>query len=280
MGALILRYPPARECRRVLLVLKVFLVPALVVSVTLGARRWGPRVGGFLTSFPIVAGPTLFFFALEQGHPFVREAARATLLALVAVSVSGLVYAWASLRAPWWTSLLASWASFVVTTLALNSHAWPLPLALVGAVGSFFLVRALLPAVRGAPVVAPRSAWDLPLRTLVAITAVLTLTGLAEWLGPRVSGAFTAFPSALGILLVFTHVQQGSASVIRFLHGFLPGMWSFALFVFVLAVAIVPLGTWIAFALAIASLGPPQAVVLWHMTRPGASPPFRRSSRA
>ncbi|MGH6692224.1 MAG: hypothetical protein ACREF4_16265, partial [Gammaproteobacteria bacterium] len=137
------------------------------------------------------------------------------------------------------------------------------------AVASFFVARALLPAARGAPVATPRSAWDLPLRTLVSVTAVLTLTALAEWLGPRVSGAFTAFPSALGILLVFTHAQQGSTSVIRFLHGFLPGLWAFALFVFVLAVAIVPLGAWIAFALAIASLVPPQAVVLWQMSRTG-----------
>jgi hypothetical protein len=49
-------------------------------------------------------------------------------------------------------------------------------------------------------------------------------------------------------------------------------MWSFAVFCFVLAVAIVPLGPWLAFALAIASLVPPQAVVLWRMSRrPAAS---------
>jgi hypothetical protein len=245
-------------------------VPALVLSVTLGARRWGPRVGGFLTSFPIVAGPTLFFFAVEQGHAFVREAARATLLALVAVAVSGLVYAWASLLTPWWASLAASWASFVATTLTLNSLTWPLPIALGAAVGGLFVVRALLPSSRGTPGAAVRSAWDLPLRTLVSVTAVLVLTALAEWLGPRVSGAFTAFPSALGILLVFTHAQQGSPSVIRFLHGFLPGMWSFALFCFVLALAVVPLGTGLAFALAVASLIPPQAVVLWWISRRGS----------
>ena len=252
---------------RVLLILKLFVVPALVLTVTLGARRWGPRVGGFLASFPILAGPTLFFFAIEQGPAFVREAARATLMALVAVSVSGLVYARASLRTPWWASLAASWGSFVVATLALNSFRWPLTSALVVAVGSFFLVRALLPAARGAQVAAERSAWDLPLRTLASMVAVLTLTGLAEMLGPRVSGAFTAFPTALGILLVFTHAQQGAPSAIRFLHGFLPGMWGFAVFVFVLAVAIVPLGTWIAFPLAIASLVPSEAIVLLWMNR-------------
>ena len=250
-----------------LLLLKLIVVPALVPIVTLGARRWGPRVGGFLASFPILAGPILLFFAIEQGPVFVREAARATLMALVAVSISGLVYAWASLRATWRISLAGSWGSFVVATLVLNSLRWPLTIALVVSVGSFFLVRALLPAPRGAAVDADRSRWDLPLRTLASMIAVLTLTGLAEWLGPRVSGAFTAFPTALGILLVFTHAQQGASSVIRFLHGFLPGMFAFALFVFVLAVSIVPLGIWIAFVLAIASLVPSQAIVLLWMNR-------------
>jgi hypothetical protein len=252
----------------VLLLLKLCVIPALVLTVTLGARRWGPRVGGFLASFPILAGPTLFFFAIEQGPLFVREAARAVLMALVAVSVSALVYAWASLTTPWWISLAASWASFTAATLALNSLRWPLPIALTVAVGGLFATRALLPGARGPHLTAERSRWDLPLRTVASVIAVLTLTELAEWIGPRLSGAFTAFPTALGILLVFTHVQQGASSAIRFLHGFLPGMLAFALFVFVLAVAIVPLGTWVAFALAIASLVPSQAIVLLWMNRP------------
>jgi hypothetical protein len=251
----------------VLLLLKVVLVPALVVFVTLGGRRWGPRIGGFLTSFPIVAGPTLFFFATEQGNAFAGQAARATLVALVGVAVSGLVYAWASVRLPWWASLIASWASFVVATLALNALPWSLPLALIAAIGSFFLVRALLPTLRGAPAVGERSPWDLPLRILTSVTVVLVLTSLADWLGPTRSGAFTAFPAALAILLVFTHVQQGAPSVIRFMHGFLPGMWSFAVFCFVVALAVVPLGKWLAFTLAIASLIPPQAAVLWWVRR-------------
>lgn len=254
-----------------LFLLKLVIVPALVVFVTLGARRWGPRVGGFLTSFPIVAGPSLFFFALEQGHAFVRDAARATLLALIGVAATGLVYAWVSLRMPWWICVASGWASFVVVTLTLNAFRWPLSLALAATIGSFALVRALLPAPRGAPIAAARSAWDLPLRTLVSLTVVLTATGLAAWLGPRLSGAFAAFPAALAILLVFTHVQQGSATAIRFLHGFFPGMWSFAVFCFVVAVAIVPLGKWLAFGLAIASLIPTQALVFWRISRRDAA---------
>ena len=45
------------------------LVPGLVAGVTLGARRWGPQVGGWLTALPLVAGPTLLFLSMEQGAP-------------------------------------------------------------------------------------------------------------------------------------------------------------------------------------------------------------------
>ena len=249
-----------------LLLLKLVLVPSLIVFVTLGGRRWGPRIGGVLTSFPIVAGPTLFFFAIEQGNAFVKEAARATLVSLVAVALSGLVYAWASLGTSWWTSVAASWTSFVVATLTLNSLRWSLTLALVVSVSGFFLVRALLPTTRDVPRARERSAWDLPLRVLASVTVLIVNTGLAEWLGPTRSGAFTPFPAALAILLVFTHVHEGPPSVIRFMHGFLPGMWSFAVFCFVVSLTIVPLGKWLAFSLAVVSLIPPQAALLWWMT--------------
>src|SRR5919108_5039111 len=95
-----------------LLLLKLTLVPALVVSVTLATRRWGPRIGGLLTGFPIVSGPALFFFAVEQGNAFAAEAARAVVVSLLGVAASALTYGWASLRTPWWLSLPLSWASF------------------------------------------------------------------------------------------------------------------------------------------------------------------------
>lgn len=252
-----------------LILLKLVLVPTLVVSVTLGGRRWGPRIAGFLASFPIVAGPTLTFFAIEQGNLFAAEAARAALVALTGVALSSLVYAWASLRTPWWISLAASWVSFVVTTLALRDMHWTRLTALAVALASSALARVLLPQARGAHAPAIRSAWDLPLRTIFSVVVVLIVTGLAHRMGPTLSGAFTPFPIALGVLLAFTHAQQGASTTIRFLRGFLPGMWSFAVFCFVAALALGPLGSWLGLLLAIASVIPIQAAVLWWMEHPG-----------
>jgi hypothetical protein len=42
------------------LLLKLLLVPLLIYLVTLAGRRWGPAVAGWLSAFPIVAGPILF----------------------------------------------------------------------------------------------------------------------------------------------------------------------------------------------------------------------------
>ncbi len=122
-----------------LLLLKILVVPTLIVSVTLAGRRWGPRVGGVLASFPLVTGPVLFFLATEQGEIFAAEAARATLVSLIGVAASGLAYSWVCLRAPWWMSLAASWGSFVLLILALHRVCWAALTAFAAALASFMV---------------------------------------------------------------------------------------------------------------------------------------------
>lgn len=251
-----------------LLILKLTLVPMLVVSVSLAGRRWGPRVGGLLTAVPIVSGPALFFFAVEQGDAFAAEAARAVLVSLVGVAASGVAYAWAALRTRWWISLPVSWASFFATILIVQRVHWTATAALATALASLLLAQALLPG-SGPPSARPHPAWDLPLRVVSSMLLVVSVTALAQRLGPTLSGALTPFPVAISILLAFSHAQGGSSSAIRFLRGFMPGMWSFTAFCFVLSVSIVSLGTWLGFLLALACVVPMQATVLWWMQRGG-----------
>ena len=62
-----------------MLALKLFLVPACLALLSLAARAWGPRIAGWLAGLPIVAGPILFFLALERGTAFGAQAAGAAL---------------------------------------------------------------------------------------------------------------------------------------------------------------------------------------------------------
>ena len=249
-----------------LLILKLTLVPILVLGATLATRRWGPRIGGLLTGLPIVSGPALFFFAVEQGDAFAAEASRAVLMSLVGVSACTVAYAWAARRTPWWISLPISWTCFFVTVVLVQRVHAPAPVALMVALVSIVLAQLSLPRA-GAHAVGRRTAWDLPLRVIASMSLVVSVTALAERLGPTLSGALTPFPVAISILLGFSHAQQGSSAAINFLRGFMPGMWSFAAFCFVLSVSIVALGTALGFAAALAVTIPIQGAVLWWMQR-------------
>ena len=127
------------------------------------------------------------------------------------------------------------------------------------------LSRLALPAQ--APVAAapggPRG--DLPLRMLAAAGLVLTLTALADRLGPNLSGYLTAFPLVAAILGAFTHVQRGPAAVAAFFAGFIPALHSFACFCAVLSATLAPLGLPLALAAALTVQGAAHSVILWRM---------------
>ena len=99
------------------------------------------------------------------------------------------------------------------------------------------------------------------MRMAAAVVLVVAVTSLAEKLGPQLSGTLTPIPVASAILLGFTHAQQGATAAIAFLRTFLPAMWSFVLFCFVLTLALVPLGWLLGFVAALAAQGCAQALV-------------------
>jgi hypothetical protein len=102
-----------------------------------------------------------------------------------------------------------------------------------------------------APVPAPW--WDLPARAVATALLVLLVTGLAARVGPAMTGMLTPFPIALSVVCAFTTAQAGHAGVLALLRGIVPGLDGFALFCFLVAVAIDNLGGVAAFGLATAA---------------------------
>lgn len=219
-----------------MLLLKLVLVPSLIAAITLATRRWGPRIGGFLTALPVVTGPTLCFYAVEQGRGFGAHAATGTLLALTAVVSYGVTYARVARHARWPLTLVSGWLAFllVVGGLYYVPQTPYLGLPLVG-LACTIGVR-LLPSPRTEPPPVPHPWWDIPLRMIAAATLVVVLTSVAAWLGPSLSGLLTPFPLATALLAAFTHAQRGPDAVLSFFHGFLPALVTFAVFCFALAV--------------------------------------------
>jgi hypothetical protein len=258
----------------ILLGLKLVLVPALVVGISLAGRRWGPQIAGLLASLPIGSGPTLLFFAIEQGDGFAAEASRAILITIIAVAAMTVAYAWVSIRLPWWVCLAGASATFVGTRLLLEGIRWQVLPAFGAVIASVIIARVILPSISGTGDSGTRPPWDVALRTVSTLAVVLFVTGFADVFGPHMSGVLAAFPIPLVIMVAFTHAQQGHPAAIWFLRGFIPGMWSAAVFCAVVAVAIGPLGKAGAFLLALGAITMVLVLMLFAVAR-GCGPDRR-----
>jgi hypothetical protein len=256
----------ARACdhpRVAALAVKLLLAPAFVIGASLVARRFGSSVGGVLAGLPVVAGPILLVYELQHGSIFAAHAAKGTLLGLLSLTVFVVIYGRLAPRASWMPCVLAGWLAFALGTFALDGVEPPIGLSLVLVLAGFGLGASLLPRVfSGQATAIIRPSWDLPARALCAAALVLTLTALASWLGPRLSGLLAPFPVIATVLAAFTHKQCGAAETIRLLRSMLSGYVAFALFCATLAITLNNLSASLAFALATAAALITQAIVL------------------
>jgi hypothetical protein len=222
------------------LLLKVALAPALVVGVTLAARRWGSRVGGMLIAVPVVAGPILLVITLDHGEVFGARAARGALLGVVALSAFCVAFAAAATRMRWPAALLMGWTAYV--GVAACGSRWDAPplAGLASALMALLLAWILLRRTGHTDTLtsSPSPPWDLYARAGSTAALVILLTTVAGALGPAVSGVLTPFPIATSVLAAFTLAHDGSAASLSMLRGFVVALPGFAAFFFAVAIAL------------------------------------------
>jgi hypothetical protein len=236
-----------------ILLLKLFLVPSLILAVTLAGRRWGPRVAGWLSAFPVVSGPILLAIAIEQGNAFAAHAAEGTLLAVLAILIFSLVYAWVSARLGIALSMLLALAAWVLCVASLQAWQTPLAIAFCAVLAGLLLAPSLFPAVPAAASPAARpGSGDLVLRMVAGAMLVVGVTWAASQIGPRLSGFFAMFPVMSTVLVGFSHHRCGRHFAVQMLRGMVAGYYAFAAFCVALAVLLPLHGPWLAFPAAIA----------------------------
>lgn len=250
-----------------LLSLKLTLVPGLILLISLAGARWGARVAGLLAGFPIVAGPILLFFALEQGNVFAARSAVSTLYGLLAISGYCLVFCWLSLRLRWWLCLLLGWLAFVVIAAGLRLLPPSLPLAAVLSVLAISVAPHAFPSLptEHAPQPVPRH--ELVWRLGCAALLVLSITAVADWLGASWSGLFTLFPVAGSVLGVFALRAGGAAQATALLRGMITGLYGLWWFFLVAALALPRWPLLPSFSFALVAAIAMQAVLLRRSAR-------------
>lgn len=246
----------------VLLLAKLIVAPAFVVTVTLLGRRLGPSAAGMLAALPVVGGPILGLIVAEQGVVFGAEAALSGAVGGGTTMLFTLVYTrLAAQRSPL-VCLAASYAFWVVATFALSYLPINVVVALATPLTLWWLVLRVFPVPDGPlPRVTP-SVWDLPARALATMSLVVVITGLASALGPQLAGLVTPAPIATAVLAVFTHRQGGPDAVAVLLRSLVRGLASFTSFFVATGLLLPVVHPVMAFSLALAVALVVQAVVL------------------
>jgi hypothetical protein len=213
-----------------ILVLKLFLTPFFIGTVTLAGRRWGPVISGLMMGLPLTSGPVSIILALQYGPHFAAQAAVGALVGQVSVCVFCLAYTLVSSRATWPVSAAAAMLMFLAATAVWNSMTWTLWPALGVLVGVIALLAWRLPAPAFTTATSNPPRWDLPARMIIATLFVLLLTTVANVLGPQLSGLISPLPVFGGVLAAFTHHQQGAPAAARLLRGVVVGSLAFGAF--------------------------------------------------
>lgn len=238
-----------------MLLLKLFLVPLFLGLISLGGRRWGPAVAGWLAGLPVVSGPILLLLAFEQGSAFASASAIAAVSAVIALLAFGLAYAWCALRAPWPIALVCGWCAWFLVAALLASfelnafETVALTLALLLAVPFAY------PRVAATPASSALPHFELAARMLAGGLLTVTVTALSARIGARWSGLFAVFPVIGSVLAAFSQRAHGAGFVAQLLKGNARGLYALVAFAASLAALLPRFGIAAGFLLALLPAG-------------------------
>jgi hypothetical protein len=225
------------------LAIKLVSVPIFIWMVSAVARRWGHSVGGLILGLPLTSGPVLFFLSLEQGNVFASGAALGTLMGLVPLAVSCLVFSHLSFRVDWPASVAACCMTFFAVAFILSYVSASLLWTFVAVLAFLVIARGLFPSgLRVERVSRKPPTWEIPARAVAATALVVLITEGAMILGPHLSGLLTPFPVYATILGVFTLKFDGANACALFLRGVITGCLTTAAFLFLVSSFIIQLG--------------------------------------
>src|SRR5215831_15573519 len=115
----------------ILLLFRMAISAAFVVSASIIAERSGPVIGALVATLPISAGPSYVFLALDHDAAFIAEGALASLPINAATIWLGLTYVVLAQRRSALLSTAAAVAVWIVLASIFRQFQWTLAAGLV-----------------------------------------------------------------------------------------------------------------------------------------------------
>jgi hypothetical protein len=246
-----------------ILILKLVLAPVIIGSASLAGRKWGPAVSGWIVGLPLTSGPVAFILAISHDKAFAFGAIRGTLSGGFSLIAFCLTYAWLARKFNWVVTAFASMLVFSAMTALLQNIDLPFIPLFFAIILVIFMGLGLMPKQDELGInESTPGAWDIPARILVGTGFILLMTGIAPYIGPRLTGLLTTIPLYAGILTIFAHRHHGDAGANSVLRGLILGLFSFAGFYIVLGLLIQNTSLIVSFGAAIFSALSVQGITL------------------
>jgi hypothetical protein len=237
-----------------LLLVRMAVAAAFVVSASIITERAGPVIGALITTLPVSAGPAYVFLALDHDAAFIAQGALASLPINAATIFLSLTYVLLAQR----HSVLISCSAAIVVWLvfAVTMHAVHWSLAgglLVNAVAFAIGVPLMQRFCHVRMPLITRRWYDIPLRAALVATLVATVVTLSGWVGPAISGILALFPVVFTSMMLILHPRIGGPPTAAVIANSGWGLIGFGLAIAVLHVATLHLGSAIGLSLAFAT---------------------------
>ena len=234
------------------LTVKLLLTAGIVVTASVVVERAGPLIGALVVTLPVTVWPAYVFLSIDHDAAFLAASAQSG-LAINAVSAAFmLAYLVLAQRRGLLVSLCVAIGSWIGLALLVRSIAWT--------AGSAALLNLVVYAVciglgnrfREAEMPRLQRQWyELPLRTLLVCALMGTVLVLSTWAGPVATGILAVYPISTTCTMLILHPRIGGQATAAVIANGLWGLLGIGCGLFALRVAIEPLGTPMALALAL-----------------------------
>ena len=244
-----------------LLVLRMAVAAAFVVSASIITERSGPVIGALIATLPISAGPSYTFLALDHDAAFIAEGALSSLPVNAATIFMGLTYAVLAQRLSMWISAGSAIALWLVLATIMRQFAWTLAGGMIINAVAFAICIPLLKPYRHVakmPLIARRW-YDIPLRAALVASLVGTVVTASTWVGPRVTGVIALFPIVFSSMMLILHPRIGGPATAAVLANSAWGLLGFGLGIAVLHIAVAQFGSAIGLSCALATC------IVWNL---------------
>lgn len=213
------------------LILKISITIGLILFLAWIAEKASPRIAGILSGYPIGTALVLFFYGLQVGPDFAVQAIPYNLLGHVSALVFVYMYYLGARNSTIGSMITASACAIAGYGAAALAMSYLAPSLLSGAVISFSSIGIFSFLLRKIPDSTidhtNRHTLSMIIFRLVFSTAiVLIITGIAQSVGVRWAGLFSAFPLVVFPLLLLIHLSHGADRAHTVLKNFPRGLWT------------------------------------------------------